>query len=798
MTMFKETTKEIEWGNGTLKISTGKVARQSDGAVMVSMGDTVVLCTVVSAKEVKEGIGFFPLTVHYREMAFSAGKIPGGYFKSEGKSSNREVLTSRLIDRPIRPLFHPSFFNETQIICTTLSYDPNYSPDILAMIGSSAALAISGVPFTEPIGAARVGYIDGKYLLNPSFEELKSSKLDLVVAGTDSSVMMVESEADQLSESEMIGAVEFGHDALRPVISMIHDLVKKVGKPKWKNPEQIVSDELISEIAKAQGKKIEKAFSIKQKQDRYAALSAIFAEVSATYAEAGLSSLQLDIAFGEVKSQILRSALLKTGERIDGRKADEIRPIECETSLLPKTHGSALFTRGETQGLVVTTLGTTQDEQMLDDITGDSRERFMLQYIFPPYSVGEATPLRGPGRREVGHGKLAWRALNRVLPSKEEFPYSIRVVSEITECNGSSSMATICGASLALMDAGVPLKAPVSGIAMGLIKEGKDFAILSDIMADEDHLGDMDFKVAGTEKGVTALQMDIKVTGITFEIMKQALKQACDGRLHMLGIMNKSLDTHRDSVSENAPMIKSFKINKDKIREVIGSGGKVIKEICEKTGAKVDISDDGTVQVAAVGSEKLNDAISRIMAIASDPEFGQIFDGTVVKILESGAFINFLPGKDGFIHISEIADERIEKIDDHLHLEKPVKVKIIGTDVKGRVKLSMRLEAEHSPKEDTGPSRPRDRDRGDRKDRDRRDRPDRTDRTDRTDRADRPDRERDGNSVDSKNGNTNTFKEERPRREPAAWESETPEQGLTGRKKTNKKPLPSYEKKYFN
>jgi polyribonucleotide nucleotidyltransferase len=747
--MFNEIVKEINWGGAPLTIKTGKIARQADGAVMVSMGDTVVMCTVVSARQVKEGIGFFPLTVHYREMYSAAGKIPGGYMKSEGKSSNREILVCRLIDRPIRPLFHPAFFNETQIICTVLSYDPAYNPDILAMIGSSAALAISGVPFMEVIGAARVGHIDGQFVLNPSFEALKASRLDLVVAGTDSSVMMVESEADQLSEEEMLKAVEFGHAAFQPVIEMINELAKEAGKPKWALPEPIASAELIAEITTLYSTDITNAFSIKAKQERVHALKTIHTAIKTHFAERDdISPLQIDIALDEAKALILRADVLKTGVRIDGRKTTDIRPIECETAFLPKTHGSTLFTRGETQAIVSTTLGTTQDGQMIDDITGDVRHSFMLQYIFPPYSVGEATPLRAPGRREIGHGKLAWRALNPVLPSKEDFPYTLRVVSEITESNGSSSMATVCGSSLSLMDAGVPIKAPVSGIAMGLIKEGEKFVVLSDILGDEDYLGDMDFKVAGTSNGITALQMDIKVTGITFEIMKQALAQASDGRAHILGIMNNAMSTHRTELSGNAPTIKTFKINKDKIREVIGSGGKVIKEICEKTGAKVDISDDGTVQVAAVGSESLKAAIGMIQAIASDPEFGQIFDGTVAKVLESGAFISYMPGKDGFIHISEVADERIESISDHLQEGKVVKVKVIGIDPKGKPKLSMRLEFEHKP-DDRGPrpsfgDRPR-RDDSRSSDRPRNDRPRSDDRSDRS----RPqDRERSGNRED--------------------------------------------------
>lgn len=692
--MFNEIVKQTTWCGHTLTIKTGKVARQSDGAVIVSMGDTVLLCTAVSAKEEKEGIGFFPLTVHYREMAFAAGKIPGGFFKREGRASEREVLVSRLIDRPLRPLFHPAFFNETQVICTVLSYDPQHNPDILAIIGASAALALSGVPLMEIIAAIRVGHVNGEFVLNPSFEDAKNSKLDLVIAGTETSVMMVESEAEELSEEEMLAAVELGHAALNQVIKLIEDLVKTAGKPKWSTPVAKVQESLLNIIVKNHSTQIKDAFSIPEKQKREQALKKIQATINESFAnDDNVTSLAIEFAFKQAQASILRAAVLDSGIRIDGRKVNEIRRIECETSLLSKTHGSALFTRGETQGLVVATLGTTQDEQIIDGLDQDLREHFMLQYIFPPYSVGEATPLRAPGRREIGHGKLAWRALNPILPSKEAFPYTIRVVSEITESNGSSSMATVCGASLAMMDAGVPLKAPVSGIAMGLIKEKDKFVVLSDILGDEDYLGDMDFKVAGTSKGITALQMDIKITGITFAIMKQALAQANEGRIHILSQMAKAIETHRENISTNAPGIKSFKINKDKIREVIGAGGKVIKDICEKTTAKIDITDDGKVQVSAIGSENLEKAIAMIMAIVAEPEIGQVFDGKVVKVLESGAFINYMPGRDGFIHISEISNDRVENINQHLTIDKIVKVKIIGIDPKGKAKLSMRLEA---------------------------------------------------------------------------------------------------------
>jgi polyribonucleotide nucleotidyltransferase len=691
--MFKEIIKTTEWGGKTLKLSTGKIARQSDGAVMVEMGDSVVMCTAVSAKTVKEGINFFPLTVHYREMAFAVGKIPGGFFKREGKSSEREVLVSRLIDRPIRPLFHPGFFNETQVICTVLSYDPTCPTDVMAIIGASAALEISGVPYQEIVAASKVGLIDGKFILNPSFEQLKNSKLDLVVAGTKNSVMMVESEADLLSEEQMLDAVKFGHEAFQPVISLIKDLAKEAGKDKWATSD-LYPATLKKEIEEHYFLQINEAFSISSKQDRVEALAKIKAEVigqftSDTRAEK-FSALQVETALEEAQAEVLRTSALDKKIRIDGRKLDEIRPIDCAVSILPKTHGSSLFTRGETQGLVVTTLGTASDEQIIDGLDGDYKENFMLNYIFPPYSVGEATPLKAPGRREIGHGKLAWRAISPVLPTKSEFPYTLRVVSEITESNGSSSMATVCGASMSLMDAGVPIKAMISGIAMGLIKEDDKFVVLSDILGDEDHLGDMDFKVAGGKSGITALQMDIKVTGITFEIMKQALHQAKDGRMHILSQMEKAISEPNKVLSDNAPMIESFKIDKNKIREVIGSGGKVIKEICETTGAKIDITDEGMVSVAAVGRDKLNAAIQKIRDIAFDPEVGGIFDGKVVKILESGAFVNFFGNKDGFVHISEISESRIESVDKVLTEGDMVKVKLVAFDHKGKAKLTMK------------------------------------------------------------------------------------------------------------
>jgi len=691
--MFNEVTKTIEWGGKTLELKTGKIARQSDGAVMVRMGDSVVLCTAVSAREAKEGIGFFPLTVHYREMAFAAGKIPGGFFKREGKGSEKEVLVSRLIDRPIRPLFPAAFLNETQVICTVLSYDPECNTDILAIIGASAALALSSAPYQEIVGAARVGLIDGQFVLNPSFELLKSSKLDLVVAGTNTSVMMVESEADLLSEEQMLDAVKFGHNAFQPVINMINELAKECGKEKLTVGELFPSS-LKDQIKQMIEKDVISAFKIKLKQERVIALKQITDKVIKHFIEDSegqkLLKAQIEFALDEVKSEILRHDVLTKNIRIDGRRVTDIRQINCEVSLLPKTHGSSLFTRGETQSLVVTTLGTSQDEQIIDSLDSEYKERFMLNYIFPPYCVGEATPFRAPGRREIGHGKLAWRAINNMLPTKEQFPYTIRVVSEITECNGSSSMATVCGASMALMDAGVPIKAPVAGIAMGLIKEGDQFVILSDILGDEDHLGDMDFKVAGSDLGITALQMDIKVTGITFEIMKQALDQARTGRIHILEKMNEAISGSTITISEYAPCIKSFKIDKDKIRDIIGPGGKIIREICETTGAKIDIADDGLVSVSAIGKNKLEAAIKKIQDIIFVPEIGGIFSGTVVKILESGAFINYLPNRDGFVHISEISEERIESVTKILNHGDIVKVKIIGFDNKSRAKLTIK------------------------------------------------------------------------------------------------------------
>jgi polyribonucleotide nucleotidyltransferase len=686
--MFNEIVKKIEWNGGTLALSTGKIARQADGSVMVKMGDAMVLCTTVSAKQAKEDASFFPLTVSYQEKTYAAGKIPGGFFKRETGRSEKEILVSRLIDRPIRPLFHPGFFNETQVICTVHSFDGKNTPDILALIGASAALAISGVPFMEIVAASRVGMIDGKFVLNPSAEELKSSKLDLVVAGTKDSVMMVESEADFLTEEQMLAAVRFGHEGFQPVIKLIEEFKKAAGKTAW-DTNDLFPVKLKDEIRKLTTTDINAAFTLKAKQERYGAIDAIKDAMKERFtADEQYTPLQIDFAFSEVEAEILRNNTLSKKIRIDGRKPDEIRPIECEVSLFPKVHGSSLFTRGETQAIVSTTLGTGQDEQIIDDIEGEYKEPFLLNYLFPPYSVGEASPLKAPSRREIGHGKLAWRALKRAIPSKEEFPYTIRVVSEISESNGSSSMATVCGGSMSMMDAGVPLKAPISGIAMGLIKEKNDFMVLSDIIADEDHLGDMDFKVAGSKDGVTALQMDIKVSGITFEIMEKALEQAKAGRIHILGKMAHAIESHAP-ISENAPVIVSLIVHKDKIREIIGPGGKVIREICDSTGAKIDITDDGKVSVAATSKASLDAAVAKVKEIAFDPEIGDVFEGTVVKILDAGAFVNYSGNRDGFVHISEIANERVESVASVLSEGQIVKVKLIGFE-RGKGKLTIK------------------------------------------------------------------------------------------------------------
>ncbi len=692
MSMFKTYRKEIDWGGRKLVLETGKIARQADGAVLATLGETTVLCTVVFAKTPKAGIDFFPLTVNYQEKAFAAGKIPGGFFKREGRPSEKETLVSRLIDRPIRPLFVDGFRNETQVICTVLSHDLENDPDIVSMVGTSAALTLSGVPFMGPVGAARVGYINGEYVLNPTSAQLADSSLELVVAGTTEGVLMVESEAKELSEEVMLGAVTFGHRAFQPVIQAIIGLAEMAAKEPFDLPEPSPLTQTVKDKFAASGviSQLAEAYKITVKQDRYAKVGEVKQAALATLTD----DAELAIApaiLKDLESEVVRGNILKTGLRIDGRDTKTVRPIEVDVGVLPRAHGSALFTRGETQALVVATLGTGQDEQIIDALEGEYRENFMLHYNFPPYSVGEAGRMGSPGRREIGHGKLAWRAVHPMLPVKEAFPYTIRVVSEITESNGSSSMATVCGSSLAMMDAGVPLARPVAGIAMGLIKEDHGFAVLSDILGDEDHLGDMDFKVAGTEAGVTALQMDIKITSITEEIMKIALGQARDGRLHILGEMAKGIDHAREAVSSNAPRIVTFSIPKEKIREVIGTGGKVIREITETTGAKIDIEDDGTIKVASVDADAGQRAIDWIKGIVAEPEVGVIYDGKVVKIMDFGAFVNFLGSRDGLVHISELARDRVAKVGDVVAVGDVVKVKVLGFDDRGKIKLSMKV-----------------------------------------------------------------------------------------------------------
>ena len=690
--MFTIHRKEIDWGGRKLVLETGKIARQADGAVLISYGDTVVLCTAVAQKTPKVGIDFFPLTVNYQEKTFAAGKIPGGFFKREGRPSEKETLTSRLIDRPIRPLFAKGFRNETQVICTVLSHDLENDPDVVALVGASAALTLSGIPFLGPIGGARVGYINGEFVLNPRATELENSDLDMLVAGTQDAVLMVESEASELSEETMLGAVMFAQREFQPVIQAIIELAQLAAKEPWEvAPEAPEKAALLERVRAAAEAGLREAYGETVKQARVEKVSAA--------KKAALDSLDLDegelaMAGGllkDVEKAIVRGQILDTGTRIDGRDTRTVRPIVAEVGILPRCHGSALFTRGETQSLSVATLGTGQDEQIIDALEGEYREHFMLHYNFPPYSVGEASFLRSPGRREIGHGKLAWRALKAVMPSKEDFPYTIRVVSEITESNGSSSMATVCGASLSLMDAGVPLKRPIAGIAMGLIKEGDDYVVLSDILGDEDHLGDMDFKVAGTDIGITSLQMDIKITGITEEIMRVALDQAKEGRVHILGEMERAISTSRDSVNEHAPRITTINIPKDKIRDVIGSGGKVIREITEQTGTKIDIEDDGTIKVAATTSAAGEAAIAWIKDIVAEPEIGVIYDGTVVKVVDFGAFVNFIGTRDGLVHISELATHRVKTVNDIVNEGDKVKVKVLAIDDRGKVRLSMKV-----------------------------------------------------------------------------------------------------------
>jgi len=691
--MFNVVRKEMQWGNAKLVLETGKIARQADGAVKVTYGETVVLCTAVGAKQPRPDVDFFPLTVNYQEKAFAAGKIPGGFFKREGRPSEKETLVSRLIDRPIRPLFHPQYRNDTQIVCTVLSHDMENDPDVVAMIGTSAALTISGLPFLGPIGAARVGYKDGEYLLNPSTEAVKESDLDLVVAGTRDGVMMVESEASELSEEIMLGAVKFGHEQFQGVLDLIIDLAEEAAK----EPRDVAElpegyDALVGKIAALGTESLTAAYAHVVKQERSAAVSAAKADIVEKLGDEVPDALKGKVSsiIKDLEKDIVRGAILKTGKRIDGRTGADVRPIMGEVSVLPRSHGSSIFTRGETQALAVVTLGTGQDEQIVDALDGEYRESFMLHYNFPPYSVGEAGRMGSPGRREIGHGKLAWRALHPLMPGKDAFPYTTRIVSEVTESNGSSSMATVCASSLAMMDAGVPLARPVAGIAMGLIKEAEDFAVLSDIMGDEDHLGDMDFKVAGTENGITSLQMDIKITSVTPDIMQIALKQARDGRLHILGEMAKALPEARGEVSGNAPTITQFSIPKDKIRDVIGSGGKVIREICEETGAKVDIEDDGSITVAHTDGAKGKQAVDWIKSIVAEPELNHIYDGKVVKAVDFGAFVNFFGARDGLVHISELAPERVKQVSDIVKEGDQVKVKVIGFDDRGKIKLSMK------------------------------------------------------------------------------------------------------------
>ncbi len=693
--MFKEFKKSIEWGGETLTLETGKVARQADGCVIATLGETSVLCAVVFEKKPKEGFDFFPLTVHYQEKYYAAGKIPGGFFKREARPTEKETLTSRLIDRPIRPLFVPGFKHETQVICTVLSHDLENDPDMVAMIAASAALTISGAPFLGPIGCARVGFANGEYVLNPAVDDMHKlrenpeQRLDLVVAGTKDAVMMVESEAYELSEDEMLGAVQFGHDAMQPVIDMIIDLAEDAAKEPFAFQPPDYAD-LYERVKTAGEDTIRAAFALTDKQERTAAISAAKASIRAALSEEDQADKNFDACFKKLESTVVRGDILKTGKRIDGRDLTTVRPINAEVQFLPRTHGSALFTRGETQAMVVTTLGTGDDEQMIDALNGTYKSNFLLHYNFPPYSVGEAGRMFGPGRREIGHGKLAWRALQAVLPAATDFPYTIRVVSEITESNGSSSMASVCGGSLSMMDAGIPLKAPVAGVAMGLILEGSEFAVLTDILGDEDHLGDMDFKVAGTQNGITSLQMDIKVAGITPEIMGKALAQAKGGRMHILGEMAKAL-TSAGEFSIHAPRIETMTVPTDKIREVIGSGGKVIREIVEVSGAKVDINDDGVIKIASPNNESIKKAYDMIHAIVAEPEVGMIYTGKVVKLMDFGAFVNFFGKRDGLVHVSQLASERVNHPKDVLTEGQEVKVKLMGFDDRGKVRLSMKV-----------------------------------------------------------------------------------------------------------
>ncbi|MGD9800457.1 MAG: polyribonucleotide nucleotidyltransferase [Parvularculaceae bacterium] len=700
--MFNITKKSIEWGGRTLTLETGRIARQAEGAVLATYGDTTVLAAVTAAKEPNPALDFFPLTVHYIEKYYAAGRVPGGYFKREGRPTEKETLTSRLIDRPIRPLFAKGFKNEVNVVTQVLSHDLENDPDVVAMVAASAALTISGVPFLGPIGAARVGHIDGAYVLNPTIDQMPETKLDLVMAGTADAVMMVESEAKELSEDVMLGSVMFGHKAAQEVINLIIDFAEASAKEPWNfaPPDHSAHEGKIRALVEAD---LRDAYKTTVKQERVEKISAAKAKaVEALCAEGDENALPKNVVgglFKSIEADIVRNGILDTGSRIDGRDTKTVRPIVAEAGILPRTHGSALFTRGETQAIVVATLGTGEDEQFIDALSGTYKESFLLHYNFPPYSVGEVGRMGGAGRREIGHGKLAWRAMKAVIPSQEEFPYVIRLVSEITESNGSSSMATVCGSSLALMDGGVPIKRPVAGIAMGLILEGERFAVLSDILGDEDHLGDMDFKVAGTSEGVTSLQMDIKIAGITEEIMKVALGQAKDGRMHILGEMGKALDHAREELGDYAPRIETMQIPKDKIRDVIGSGGKVIRQIVEETGAKVDINDDGLIKIASSDKAKIDAAYKWIHSIVAEPEIGEIYKGKVVKTMDFGAFVNFFGARDGLVHISQLSNGRPEKTTDVVKEGDEVYVKLLGFDDRGKVRLSMKIVDQETGKE---------------------------------------------------------------------------------------------------
>ncbi len=689
--MFDVKNVEIEWAGRTLKLETGKIARQADSTVIATYGGTTVMCNVVAAKEANPDMDFFPLTVNYQEKYYSVGKIPGGFFKREARPTEKETLVSRLIDRPVRPLFHKDFKNETQVTCTVLSHDQENDSDVVAMVAASAALTLSGLPFLGPLGAIKIGFIDDEFVVNPSKSQLSNSKLELVLAGTKEGVLMIESEAHELSEKQMLDAVVLGQENYKTVIEAIISLAKKAAKEPWdlKEKDEEIKN-LPSKINEDFGKEFINAYKIIEKQKRSEKLSSLRNEISEKFVSETLSPVLVSDAIKNVEKDIVRGELINTGNRIDGRDTKTVRPIVCETGVLERTHGSALFTRGETQALVVSTLGTGQDEQRIDAIDGEYSENFMLHYNFPPYSVGEVGRIGSTSRREIGHGKLAWRAIHPMLPSKEKFPYTYRVVSEITESNGSSSMATVCGTSMSLMDAGVPLERPVAGIAMGLIKENDKYVILSDILGDEDHLGDMDFKVAGTSEGITSLQMDIKITSITAEIMEEALAQAKDGRFHILGEMAKAIEKPNKSISQYAPTITNLQINKDKIREVIGKGGAVIREISETTGAKIEINDEGLVSIAAVDQKSGNDALEWIKGIVEEPEIGKIYDGKVIKIMDFGAFVNFMGSTDGLVHISQLKNERVEKVEDVISEGDIVKVKVLDIDSRGKIKLSMK------------------------------------------------------------------------------------------------------------